>query len=81
MNALQTTWHIKTLSRHTEISVAVHDTLSKGPEYLVDENPEYLIERFIETVTEKQKAAAADVLKQHRYPSDFHMLPDEVKKR
>ena len=40
------------LSRQIEISVAVHDTLSKEPEYLVDENPERLVERFIEAVTE-----------------------------
>ena len=41
------------LSRHIEISVAVHDTLSKEPIYLVDKNPERLVERFIEVVTEK----------------------------
>ena len=73
------------LSRHIEISVAVHDTLSeeKGedPVYLVDKNPERLIERFIEVVTEKQEAIAADVLKQHPYPSDFQMLPGEVQKQ
>ena len=73
------------LSRHTEISVAVHDTLSeeKGedPVYLVDKNLERLIEQFIEVVTEKQEAIAADVLKQHPYPSDFQMLPGEVQKQ
>ena len=71
-------------SRHTEISVAVRDTLSKEreeePVYLVDKNPERLVERFIETVPEKQKAIVADILKQHPYPSDFQMLPDELKK-
>ena len=41
------------LSRHTPISVAVHDTLSKEPVYLVDENPKRLIKRFIEVLTEK----------------------------
>ena len=40
-------------SRHIEISVAVHDRLSKEPVYLVDKNPECLVERFIEAVTEK----------------------------
>ena len=63
------------------MSVAVHDTLSKEPVYLVDKNPERLVERFIEAVTQKQKAIAADVLKQYPYPSDFQMLPDEVKKK
>ena len=51
------------LSRHIPRSVATHDTLSKGPVYLVDENPKRLIERFIEVFTEKQKAIASHVLK------------------
>ena len=41
------------LSRDIPISIAVHDTLSKEPVYLVDENPKLLIERFIEVLTEK----------------------------
>ena len=36
------------LSRHIPISVAVHDTLSKEPVYLVDKKPKRLIKRFIE---------------------------------
>ena len=32
------------LSRHIPISVAIHDTLSKQPVYLVNEKPECLIE-------------------------------------
>ena len=40
-----------------------------------------MVERFIEAVTEKQKAIVADVLKQHLHPSDFQMLTDEVKKQ
>ena len=59
------------LSRHMPISVAIHDTLSKEPVYLVDENQKHLIERFIEALTEMQKAIGAYVLKQHPYPSDF----------
>ena len=69
------------LSRHIPIRVAVHDTLSKEPVYLVDENPERFIERFLEVLTEKQEAIAIDVLKQHPYPSDFQMLPGEVKEQ
>ena len=82
------------LPRHIEISVAVHDTLSKEreeePVYLADKNPERLIERFIEAVTGKQKAIAADVLKQHPTSSDFQIskiskislrFRDEVKKQ
>ena len=51
------------------------------PVYLVDKNPEHLVERFIQAVTEKQKAIARDVLKQHPYPSDFQKLPHGVKKQ
>ena len=65
------------LSRHIPISVAIHDTLSKEPVYLVDENPGRLTERFIETLIEKGESIAADVLKQHPYPSEFQMLPGE----
>ena len=67
------------LSRHILISVAIHDTLSKEPLYLVDENPKRLIERFIEVLTGKQEAMATDVLKQHSYLSDFQSPPGEVK--
>ena len=59
------------LSRHTPISTAVYDRLTKELVYLVVENPERLIERFIEVLTEKQEAIAANVLRQHPYPSDF----------
>ena len=69
------------LSRHIPISAAAHDTLSKEPVYLVDKTPKRLIKWFIEVLTEKQEAIAADTLKQHPYPSDFQMLPDEVQKQ
>ena len=32
-------------------------------------------------MTEKQEATAADVLKKHPYPSDFQMLPGQVKEQ
>ena len=69
------------LSRHIPISVAVYDTLSKEPVYLVDKKRKPLIKQFIEALTEKQQAIDADVLKQHPYPSDFQMLPGEVQKQ
>ena len=69
------------LSRHMPISVAVHDTLCREPVYLVNESPKRLIERFIEVLTEKQGTVGADVLKQRPYPSDFQMLPGEVKEQ
>ena len=68
------------LSRHIPISIAVHDTMSKEPVYLVNKKPKCLINRFTEALTEKQEAIAVDILKQHTYPSDFQMLPGEVQK-
>ena len=72
---------LRYLSRHIPISVAIHDTLTKEPVYLVDENPKYLIEQIIEVLTGKQEAIAAGFLEQHPYPSDFQMLPGEVKEQ
>ena len=69
------------ISRHIPISVAIYDTLSKEVVYLVYENPGRLIERFIEVLTKKQEAVAADVLKHHLYSSDFQILPGELKKQ
>ena len=69
------------LSRHTPINVALHDTLGKEPVYLVDVNPERLLERFIKVLTEKQYAIVVGVLKGHPYPSDFEMVPGEVKRQ
>ena len=69
------------LSGHTPISAAIKDTLGKDPVYLVDENPEHLIERFIRVLTQKQEVIVADGLKQHPYPSDFQMLPSDLKKQ
>ena len=40
-----------------------------------------MIEQFIEVLTGKQEAIAADVLKQHPYPSDFQMIPGEIKEQ
>ena len=54
--------------------------MSKEPVYEINENSKRLIERFIEVLTEKQKAIAADVLKEHPHPSEFRMLPGEMKK-
>ena len=69
------------LSRQIPLIVAVHDTLSKEPAYLVDKNLKPLIRRFIEVLTKKQEAIAVDALNQHLYPSDFQMLPGVVQKR
>ena len=65
------------VSRHIPISVNV----GKEPVYLADKNLKRLIKQFIEVLTEKQEAIAADALRQHPYPSDFQMLPGEVQKQ
>ena len=69
------------LARYVPISVAIHDTSSKEPVYLVDKKPKRLIKQFIEVLIEKQEAIAADVLKHHPYPLDFQMLPGKVKEQ
>ena len=69
------------LSRHTPVSVAIHNILGEEPMHLVDENPKRLIERFINVLTEKQEAMVTDVLKRHPYSSYFQMIPGEVKKQ
>ena len=69
------------LSSHIPISIAIHDTFSKEPVYLFDENPKRLIEQFVEVLTGKQDTIAAEVSKQHPYPSDFQMLSSEVKEQ
>ena len=48
------------LSSDIQMGFAIHDTLWKEPVYLIDGNPGRLIERFIEVLTEKQEAIAAD---------------------
>ena len=50
------------LPRHSPTSVAIYDTLSKEPVYLVDKNPERLIERFIEVLTQKHEEIISDIL-------------------
>ena len=69
------------LLRHVPISVAIHNTLSKEPVYLVNKKPKRLIKQFIEVLTEKQEAIAPDVLKQHPYPLDSEMPPGKVKEQ
>lgn len=43
-------------SRHTPVSVAIHDRLGREPVCLFDENLERLIQRFIELLTGKKEA-------------------------
>ena len=69
------------LSRHAPISVATHDTLGRKSVHLVNGNPERFIEQFIKVLAEKEETIVADTLKRHPYPSDFQMLPGEVKKK
>ena len=55
--------------------------MSKEPIYLVDENPKGFIDRFIDVLRGNKVAIAADVLREHPYPSDLQMLPGEVKEQ
>ena len=59
----------------------IHWVLDRESVYLVDKNPESLIRQFIKVLAEKEEAIDPDVLKDHSYPSDFQMLPGDVKKQ
>ena len=69
------------VSRHIQKRAVIHDTLSKEPIYLVDENPKRFIDRFIDVLRGNKVAIAADVLREHPYPSDLQILPGEVKEQ
>ena len=70
---------IRDMARHVPVSVAIYDTLSDEPAYLVDKDPEKLVEKFIEALLKKRDAIVKDVEIKYPYPSDFVMLPKKVK--
>ena len=67
------------IAKHVPISVAIYDTLSGEPVYLVDKNPEKLVEKFVDALSKKRDAIVKDVETKYPYPSDFVMLPQKVK--
>ena len=66
-------------ANHVPLSVAICDTLSGEPLYLVDKDPERLVEKFMDALSKKRDAIVKDVETKYPYPSDFVMLPKKVK--
>ena len=69
------------LLKHTPLRAVIQDAFGRELRYLVDGNSKCLIEQFIKVLPRKQEVIFADVLKQHPFPSDFQMLPGELKRQ
>ena len=67
------------IAKHVPVSVAICDTFSGEPVYLVDKDPEKLVEKFMDALSKKRDAIVKDVETKYPYPSDFVMLPKKVK--
>ena len=67
------------IAKHVPVSVAIYDTLSGEPVYLVDKDPEKLVKKFMNALSKKRDAIVKDVETKYHYPSDFVMLPKKVK--
>ena len=62
------------ITKHVPVSVAICDTLSGEPVYLVDKDPEKLVEKFMDALSKKRDAIVKDVETKYPYPSDFVMF-------
>ena len=67
------------IAKHVPVSVAICDTMSDEPVYLVDKDPEKLVEKFMDALSKKRDTIIKDVETKYTYPSDFVMLPKKVK--
>ena len=68
------------ISKQTPVSVAIHDSLSDEPTFIVHENPKELIRLFVAELERRQKLIIDDVKETYPKPEDFDMLPDRVQK-
>ena len=68
------------ISKQTPVSVAIHDSLSDEPTFIVHENPKELIRLFVAELKRRQKLIIDDVKETYPKPEDFDMLPDRVQK-
>ena len=68
-------------SRHTAISVAIHDSLNAEPTFIINEEAKELTRLFIEELERRQALIVEEVERMHPRPSDFKMLPERVKAR
>ena len=67
-------------SSQKPISVAIHDSLTDEPSFIVHENPKLLIRQFVAELERRQKLIVKDVEDSYPKPDDFDMLPDRVQK-
>ena len=67
------------IPKHVLVSVAIYDTLSGEPVYLVDKDPEKLVEKFMDALSKKRDAIVKNVETKYPYPSEFVMLSKKVK--
>ena len=65
-------------SSQKPISVAIHDSLTDEPSFIVHENPKLLIRQFVAELERRQKLIVKDVEDSYPKPDDFDMLPDRV---
>jgi len=69
-------------SKHTPISVAIHDSLNaEPPTFIVNEEPKELTRLFSEELERRQALIVEEVEKMCPRPSDFKMLPKAVRVR
>ena len=76
----QPTDYLTYIAKHVPVSLAIYDTLSDEPVYLVDKDPEKLVKKFMNVLSKKRDAIVKDVETKYHYLSDFVMLPKKVKK-
>ena len=67
-------------SSQKPISVAIHDSLTAEPSFIVHENPKLLIRQFVAELELRQKLIVKDVEDSYPKPDDFDMLPDRAQK-
>lgn len=68
------------MSKQTPVSVAICDTLTGDPCFIVHEDPKELIRLFVEELIGRQECIVEDVEGMYLKPDDFDMLPDKVQK-
>ena len=67
----QKTQFYEVCSEHVPISVAISDSVTNEPVYLVDEDPKSLVARFLQVLLEKRGVIMTKVSKMFPRPCDF----------
>ena len=68
------------ISKQTPVSVAIHDSLTGEPIFIVHEDPKELISLFVAELERRQLIIVEDVKETYLKPDDFDMLSDRVQK-